>query len=91
MRTIGVIVNEGFSCKITEDSDGRVFFTADADIDADGANGQNGARCLPIKKTTQEQSFSQMEEPKSPKSSMNYGPELLHQGSFCNQINPRWH
>jgi hypothetical protein len=43
MRTIGVIVNEGFSCTIMEDTDGRVFFTADADIDADGANGQNGA------------------------------------------------
>lgn len=43
MRTIGVITNEGFSCKIQEDADGRVFFTADADIDADGANGQNGA------------------------------------------------
>lgn len=44
MRTIGVITNEGFSCPISEDSDGRVFFTADADIDADGANGQNGAQ-----------------------------------------------
>jgi len=43
MRLIGVITNEGFSCKITEDDDGRVFFTADADIDADGANAQNGA------------------------------------------------
>jgi len=42
MRTIGVIMNEGFSCKIVEDDDGRVHFTADADIDADGANGQNG-------------------------------------------------
>ena len=43
MRTIGVITNEGFSCKITEDDEDRVFYTADADIDADGANGQNGA------------------------------------------------
>ena len=43
MRTIGVINNEGFSCTIMEDADMRVFFTADADIDADGANGQNGA------------------------------------------------
>jgi hypothetical protein len=42
MRTIGVIMNEGFSCTIVEDDDGRVHFTADADIDADGANGQNG-------------------------------------------------
>lgn len=42
MRTLGVITNEGFSCTIVEDDDGRVHFTADADIDADGANGQNG-------------------------------------------------
>ena len=42
MRIIGTITNEGFSCTIQEDTDGRVFFTADADIDADGANGQNG-------------------------------------------------
>lgn len=42
MRILGTITNEGFSCTIREDDDGRVFFTADADIDADGANGQNG-------------------------------------------------
>lgn len=42
MRTIGTITNEGYSCKITEEDDGRVHFVADADIDADGANGQNG-------------------------------------------------
>ena len=42
MRTLGVITNEGFSCTIVEDDDGRVHFAADADIDADGANGQNG-------------------------------------------------
>ena len=42
MRTIGTITNEGYSCKIIEDDDKRVHFTADADIDADGANGQNG-------------------------------------------------
>jgi hypothetical protein len=42
MRTLGVITNEGFSCMIVEDDDGRVHFMADADIDADGANGQNG-------------------------------------------------
>ncbi|MGF6513014.1 hypothetical protein ABH912_000480 [Pseudomonas sp. BT76 TE3572] len=30
-------------CEIWEDDDLRVFYTADADIDADGANGQNGA------------------------------------------------
>lgn len=43
MRTLGTIKNEGFSCTITEEADGRVHFLADADIDADGANGQNGA------------------------------------------------
>lgn len=42
MRTLGTITNEGYSCKITEEDDGRVHFTADADIDADGANGQGG-------------------------------------------------
>ena len=42
MRTIGTINSEGYSCKIIEDDDKRVHFTADADIDADGANGQNG-------------------------------------------------
>lgn len=41
MRTLGAIAGEGFSSVIEEDDDGRVFFTADADIDADGANGQN--------------------------------------------------
>lgn len=44
MRTLGTITGEGFSSIIKEDDDGRVFFTADADIDADGANGQNGAK-----------------------------------------------
>ena len=42
MRTLGTITNEGYSCTITEEDDGRVHFLADADIDADGANGQNG-------------------------------------------------
>jgi hypothetical protein len=42
MRTIGTITNNGYSCVITEDDDLRVHFIADADIDADGANGQNG-------------------------------------------------
>lgn len=42
MRMLGTITNENYSCQINEDNDGRVFFTADADIDADGANGQNG-------------------------------------------------
>lgn len=30
------------SCEINEDPDGRVHFVANADIDADGANGQHG-------------------------------------------------
>jgi hypothetical protein len=42
-RTLGTIEAEGFVCVISEDDDGRVHFTADADIDADGANAQNGA------------------------------------------------
>jgi len=43
MKIIGTISSDGYDCTIQEDPDGRVFFTADADIDADGANGQNGA------------------------------------------------
>ena len=43
MRTIDTINNEHYTCVIQEDDDGRVFFKADGDIDADGANGQNGA------------------------------------------------
>ena len=43
-RLIGTITNQGFSCTIREDQNLRVYFTADADIDADGANGQNGGR-----------------------------------------------
>src|SRR5690349_17078196 len=39
---LGTITGEGFVCPIHEDDDGRVQFVADADIDADGANGQNG-------------------------------------------------
>lgn len=42
MSIIGRISGEGYVCEINEDASGRVFFTADADIDADGANGQNG-------------------------------------------------
>jgi hypothetical protein len=42
MRTLGTITNEGYSCVIQEDDALRVFFMADGDIDADGANGQNG-------------------------------------------------
>jgi hypothetical protein len=40
---LGVITGEGDACKIWQDASGRVYFMADADIDADGANGQHGA------------------------------------------------
>lgn len=46
-RVLGVIESkgEGFTSTIYEDIEtGRVWFVADADIDADGANGQNGKR-----------------------------------------------
>lgn len=39
---IATINTEGYTCVIREEADGRVHFVADADIDADGANGQNG-------------------------------------------------
>lgn len=42
MRVIGTITGEGFTSVIREDDKGRVIFTGDADIDADGANGQHG-------------------------------------------------
>lgn len=42
MKTLGKITGEGFLCIIRQQTDGRVYFTADADIDADGANGQCG-------------------------------------------------
>ncbi len=42
MRIIGTIEHKGFRCVIREDDRGRVYFVADGDIDADGANGQNG-------------------------------------------------
>jgi len=41
-RLIGTISSEDAVCSILEDPDGRVHFTADADICADGANGQHG-------------------------------------------------
>ncbi|MBX8588637.1 glycoside hydrolase family 75 protein [Pseudomonas cichorii] len=41
MPELGIISGDGYECEISEEG-GRVFFTADADIDADGANGQNG-------------------------------------------------
>jgi hypothetical protein len=40
MRLLGTIQGS----QIWEDPDGRVHFVADADIDADGANGQNGGQ-----------------------------------------------
>lgn len=39
--TLGTIKDDGYSCQIYQDIEGRVYYTADADIDADGANGQN--------------------------------------------------
>jgi hypothetical protein len=39
---LGTIFSDGRNCVIRQDADGRVHFTADADIDADGANGQSG-------------------------------------------------
>ncbi len=44
MKTLGTLSGEGFACEIIEHEDGRVDFLADADIDADGANGQSGGR-----------------------------------------------
>lgn len=43
-RIITTLRSEGFTSVIEEMEDGRVRFIADLDIDADGANGQNGAR-----------------------------------------------
>jgi hypothetical protein len=48
-RILGTIVNEGYTCNIREDDTKRVYFTGDADIDADGANGQSGARAAYMK------------------------------------------
>lgn len=43
MKTLQIFKSEGFTCEI--EYDGVVVkYTADADIDADGANGQNGAK-----------------------------------------------
>lgn len=42
MKVIGTIDTGKHVCEIREDDDGRVFYTAGAAIDADGANGQNG-------------------------------------------------
>ncbi|MEJ0002414.1 MAG: hypothetical protein WDN30_00290 [Pararobbsia sp.] len=43
-RLIGTISAKGFTSEIIEDDNRRIYYTADADIDADGANGQNGAQ-----------------------------------------------
>jgi hypothetical protein len=42
MKILGNIDMEKYVCKIVQDDDGRVHYTAGATIDADGANGQNG-------------------------------------------------
>ena len=42
MKILGTINGEGFACMVKEDDRDRVFFKADGDIDADGANDQNG-------------------------------------------------
>lgn len=44
MRTLATLSREGFTAKIIEGDDGVVRFRADADIDADGANGQRGGK-----------------------------------------------
>lgn len=41
-KLLASIVNDGVVSTVIEDSDGRVHFLADADVDADGANGQGG-------------------------------------------------
>lgn len=42
-KILGTLTGEGFASVIEEDSTGRVSFWSDADICADGANGQFGA------------------------------------------------
>lgn len=44
MKVITTIQNEGFSCQIHLLDNGHIEFIADADIDADGANGQHGQK-----------------------------------------------
>lgn len=44
MRTIASFGSEGYMTTFREDDDRRIFGLADLDIDADGANGQNGSR-----------------------------------------------
>lgn len=43
MKTIATFNAEGFTSVVTQDENNVIRFTADADIDADGANGQHGA------------------------------------------------
>ncbi|NIE63157.1 glycoside hydrolase family 75 protein [Burkholderia sp. Ax-1719] len=43
-RIIGTMTGQGFTSTIYEEEDGRVHYLADADIDADGANGQAGSK-----------------------------------------------
>jgi hypothetical protein len=42
MRILGKTSTEGYNATVWEDSTGRCFMIGDLDVDADGANGQNG-------------------------------------------------
>jgi hypothetical protein len=44
-RLITTLKGEGFPCSIYEAVDGRVYFTADADIDVDGSGSSHGDPC----------------------------------------------
>lgn len=44
MKLLDTFSGEGFVCRAYQYSNGRVEFVADADIDADGANGQHGEK-----------------------------------------------
>lgn len=43
-RIVTTLTGEGTSVDVFEEDDGRGFFTADGDIDADGANGQSSGK-----------------------------------------------
>lgn len=43
-RILGEVTGEGFTSVIKQNSDRSISFIADADINADGANGQNGLK-----------------------------------------------
>ena len=45
MRLLDTITGEGFTSEIWQDSDGRVFFVADADIDCDGGSNPHHDPC----------------------------------------------